>query len=723
MSTLQIGFFGLRNAGKTVGATLLYLTESGDGLNVTVRDPETIKYLRPLADALELGEVPQPTMGPPTRLRWRVEVGSARHDLETTDFPGELLEAIGQEGDPVNEEAMARFRNRVRDWFVHCDAVLLFVDSTQKGTVRYRDALVRILDEMSRRPTRRGSAARAVGVVFTKGDLLARSPQLLSDDDAVHGLLAQHPLYGVVRRRLDEQGDRFTTQVFLSSALGWNFLTVSEKGRRKVEPCNWFAAVRWAVEQGSALVAESHRQVLDELEQEIAKKGGEQRAGLLTNFRRLLRWLDDAEQDFRLSTGPCADRYFALRQRLLQARKGQRRSWALVGAILVLALLGMGYRYGRQTRLIAYDAYERLHVERPGEAAVRERLAYYDEKIASRRHDGFWLAADRRRAADALAESDRVLLRRVAAEEAFLVWFAGDERDDRAGRPAHRHVAATVFLQKHEGAARCERVEAVRRVVEQTRPAFEADQAAFQRLKASALAPVARSDEFAERIKDVTSYADGRDALQAEQARALAREILLHWDRCEYVELRGLRDRSAGPESFAPLESAAKDYLRPDRHPRKMAGQVQTLVQGIEEMRKGKDYWVLVNRVVIPPGSELIVWTGNPNCSVRVALGGQVHETKKVKPAKAQSDGGFTIDFNERIGPFHATWGPEQATVTLVTNREFFSNNVASRTLDHDLLVMSQFVGKVDVKDRKDRMVAVITDCKEARLAELPSFK
>jgi hypothetical protein len=722
MSTLQIGFFGLRNAGKTVGATVLYLTESGDGLDVTVGDEDTVRYLRPLAEALERGDVPSPTMGAPTHLKWQVSIGDARHDLETTDFPGELLETIGQEGDPVTEEALAKFRRQVRDWFARCDAILLFIDSTQSGTVRYRDALVRILEEMSRRPTLRGNKARAVGVVFTKGDRVADSPQHLDDEAAVKELLARHPLYEVVQRRLREFPTDLKTQVFLSSALGWNFLTVpeKEKQRRKVEPCNWFAAVRWAVEQAAALVEETHKEVLDELEQEV-KKGWEQRAALLTSYPRFLRWLDDADRQFRLSTGPCAGRLAALRGRLVRQRRNQKRLRIVAGAFAVLFLLGVGYRFARQAQLGGYDSYERLTAERPGEPGVRERLAYYDEKISPRGHDWFWLTSDRRRAADARAESDRGLLARVVAEEAYFDWSAADERLDREGRQPHRHAAATAYLQKHGTSARPERAAAVARVADQTRPAYEADQDAWQKL---ASRPAARPEEYEEKYRDLLRYAGRPDALQAETARALAETTRLGWDEVEYRELRELGQKCTTPDTFARLESAATDYLRPNRHTRTMANPVEGLAREVRKMRQGKDYWVLVEQVHIPDGSDLHAkFFGFPNCSVKIALGGQSFETKPVKPPKKDSDGGFTVAVNQRLGPYHAAWGPETATVTVVTNRGFFPNNVASESLKHDELVLSRFNGRpVEVTCRLGKTVTVSTDCPDARPPALPAF-
>jgi hypothetical protein len=722
MSTLQIGFFGLRNAGKTVGSTVLYHTESGDGLDVTVRDVETIKYLRPLAEALEKGDVPNPTLGDPRYLKWRVAVADKSYDLETTDFPGELLEAIGQEGDPVGEGALAEVREQVRKWFVHCDAILLFVDSTQEGTIRYRDALVRLLDEMSRRPTLRGSAQRAVGVVFTKGDRIASSPDLLGDEEAVTELLAGHPLYQMVQRRLHEHRDNLKSQVFLSSALGWNFLPIPDKNkaRRKVEPCKWFAAVRWSIEQATVLVEQTHKQVLDELEQVIAEKKRDEKRSLLTNYRRVLRWLDDADRDFKLSEGPCASRFLALRERLYAEKKSQRCVRLLTGLATAVLLLGVGYHFGRETRIGAFDTYDRLAQERPGEAGVCERLAYYEANIERCHSDRFWGVAERRKTADQRAEADRLVLPRILAEQAFTAWAEADERHDKAGQQPRRHAAAKAYLRAHGASAQPERLAVVTRVVEQTQKAFEADQAEWLGLAGR---PTVRPDDYAQKIRDLKKYADRPDALMVTEARALVEATRLDWDRLEYTDLLALSRTCTEPDSFDHLESVAKDYVRRDRHGCTMAAPVNDLIRRIGELRGPKSYSVLIKQVQIPAGSDLHAeFTGHPNCSVKVALGGQAYETKKVKPPKKDSDGGFTIDVNQRLGPYQVAWGEQTATVTVITNRSVFPNDVASSTLTHDKLVMTRFNAPVPVTCRLGKTVTVLADCPEARLPTLPAF-
>jgi hypothetical protein len=716
MPTLQIGLFGLRNAGKTITSTVLYLKESGDGLNLLAQGDDTIKYLRPLAHALEKGDVPKPTMGSPTHLKWRAEVDEATYDLHTTDFPGEYLDVIGDEGNPIAEEMMAQFRQQVRDWFVHCDAILLFVDSTEEGSVRYRDALSRLLDEMARRPTLRGNTVRAVGVVFTKADRYVQTPEQLGNSD----LLIHHPMYDVVQRRLRPHQDNLQVQFFLSSALGWNFLTVpeKEKAKRKVQPRNLFAAMRWAVEQAAVLVAENHKQVLDEIEEELVEKR-KQQSGLLIRYPQLLKWLNRVDQQFQLSTGPCAPRFVAIRERLFAEKKLQRRSRLLAGTTAVLLLLAGGYHFKQQAVVRAYDEYDRLHLEQPGDAHVRTRLAFYEANIG-RGRSWLWRVSERRQSADQLAREDRQALGRVLANEAFIAWHAEDERREKAGQQPHRHAAATNYVRQHGPFTTSERHATLTRVLDQTRLAFEEEQARWKKV---ANIPAAKPDECIQKIQALSQYVERTDALYVDQAKALVQTTRVAWDRAEYAELRDLSQRWLAPGSFDRLETVANDYLRPNRHTCLMAKSVNNLIREIAAMRRGKDYSVYIKQVHIPVGSDLYAEVrGYPNCSVKVTVGGKTYETKKVKPAEKNADGSFTIVLNRRLGPYRVEWGKENATVTVTTHRKVFGDDVATETINHDFLVMSQFNSTVNVTCRNGKTITVTTDCPDARFKALPGF-
>jgi hypothetical protein len=726
---LRSGCFGLKKAGKSVATGVLYKEETGAGLSLTVLDEASLRYLRPLAAALERGDVPAATHGPPTYLKWRVTLDdTARYELETTDFPGELLEALGQDGrdDPVGEEALAQFRRQVRDWFVQCDSILLFIDSTNPGTLRYRDALVKLLDELAQRPTLRGSSRRAIGVVFTKVDEVVANPTALAepgDDwgrgDELHPALTAHPVYQVVLRRLREYRENVHWKIFATSALGWNYIAQPNRAKRTVEPHGLFEATRWALEQSAELIGETHSKVLDDLEREIQDGGDD--AWMLTNFRSLFRILDDADGAFHLSTGPCAARFAALKRGLASARRNQRR--ALLGScmVLLLALLGAGYHFAREARIATYDVYDRLAVERPGEPGVKERLAFYDAHIGRNSWNWFWGTTERRRSADARAEEDRALLPGILAEEGFAAWVELDEADQRAGRPAHRHQATRAFLAEHGPHAKPDRIEVVTRVAAETRAAYNADRAEFVRLSGI---PAASEEQYTEKARLLRAYAGGPDALAAAEARALADSTLRDWDRAEYADLVRTVQQNQEPAAFDRTEGAAGAYLRAGRHPRTMTAEVERLCREIAQMRSGKYYSVKIHQVHIPMGSDLHAeFWGFPNCSVKLAVGGTVRETRPVKPSRKDADGGFTVTINQTLGPYWGTWGCNTATLTVTTNRSVRANDAASGPVAHSTLLMAAFNGRVSVTCRKGKTVTLVTECPDARLTPLPRFR
>ena len=184
-----------------------------------------------------------------------------------------------------------------------------------------------------------------------------------------------HPLYEVVKRRLREFSSNVESKVFLVSALGWDFCAEPNPAERKVQPCNWFKAIRWAVEQAAALIENTHKQVLDEIEQEITQKGPRRWGWLLPGGGRLLRSLDAADQNFKLSTGPLASRFFALRQRVVSEQQQQRRQWRVrfaACAAAILAVLALGFHSARTARVADYDGYDQLAEERPTESGLQQ---------------------------------------------------------------------------------------------------------------------------------------------------------------------------------------------------------------------------------------------------------------------------------------------------------------------------------------------------------------
>lgn len=713
MPTLRFGLFGLRGAGKTIALSVGYLAENCEGLEVTVRDDDTIRYLRPIAEILQRGEVPPPTMvADPTTLKWHVRFGEVRYELETIDFAGELLDVIGQDGDPVAEQMMKQLRTQVRDWFISCDAIVLFIDSTDHGTPRYRDAFIRLLDEMSKRPTIRGTHQRAVVVVFTKGDQVARRPEQLLSPGETQRILEGHPLYQVVQRRLEQHAEQLQFGIFLTSALGWQFISTRNQSERQVKPCNLFAALRWGLEQAAQIVKSTHALVMDELHQELIERreGPHSWIWALADSRPLNTMLDATDRHYQLSKGPYAEQFASLRQVIQHARSKQLRgiTVGLIGVFLAFLLGCWGYL--RQDQVAVYDAYETLGKEE-GEPGAKKRLSYYDANIGIRKWDWFWALQSRREKTDANAGKD-----------AFILWVAEDKELTDLGRNPHRYLAAETYLLTRGSYTAKADAAIVQRVLKDTKAEYD-----DERKKWNAISdlPTRTSKQCEDKSRQLQNYLHRVDALWLEETRTLRQVTLQEWDRHEYANLTTMTNNRDVEKYFSNLEKAASNYLHEKRHTQFMKGPIDAMLRQIQAINGIKEYSVVVQRVNIPKDSDLDGdWRGNPNCSVTVTVGSESRQTKKVMAKERDPNGTFSIAFNEKLDPFRLTGGEyTTATVTVTTHRTLFPNNVATCTVTEQTLPLVKLHGPVQVPCKAKKTVTVVFKCDDACLNSLPPFK
>src|SRR5947209_7509710 len=123
MQPIRIGFHGVPSAGKTVLQVMYYGFRDLDGGGIVFTHGPTVGYLRPRWEQLCRGETPPASaMGKPDRLRWRVEKGSDRWEIEAMDFAGALVE-------PGADDAVAAVLAReVLDFLAGCDGLFLLVD-------------------------------------------------------------------------------------------------------------------------------------------------------------------------------------------------------------------------------------------------------------------------------------------------------------------------------------------------------------------------------------------------------------------------------------------------------------------------------------------------------------------------------------------------------------------------------------------------------------------
>jgi hypothetical protein len=704
---LRFGTFGPRKVSKTTSLSALYLCREGGGLALEVVDRATIDYLRPLAEGLQAGRFPEATQPKlPDRLEWFAYVEEQKYLLQCIDFGGELT-------DPVWRAGPEEFRDRVGAWFRECNAILLFVDCTSAEPL-YLDAIDRLFAELERQPTRHGSRQRAVAVVLTMADRLPGvTPENLHAPDFVDERLAQHPLYQRLKRQLARKSETAVYRVFLSSAVGWHFASVSDPKRRVVQPCNLFEPLLWAVQEAHRIVAETHEEKLAEAERclEALDRG---QHWWLTNYKRMVEQLDRLTERFHLREGPLAARVAAKRQELLHKKARQRATLAACAAQLLLLALGGLWVYGRDQQHARFDEFERLVQEQPADHQVQARLAFYEAHIGGGDWDWFLGLQGRREQADRQAEHDRQILARREAEAALEQLQVKDAAWSQSGQQPSRHQAVLDYLARHGDYTPADRRQELAQILEATRAAWERDRRAWK--EAEGLA-IGHPDDYAAKIDRFKTYALRPDALQKQDGERLA-DALARQQRCDraaYDQLSRLAAGTTSSEAVRQLVAQVQQYLHTREHGHAMAGGVREFQTQLERYKQSRPVYVTVKDVRVPGDFLNRTWTGNPRPSVKLHLGGVSHKTD---PVDTRPDGGgFIGSVEQTVGPFTVAWDHKQTLkVEVQVHRSVFANEKASALFDDDS-VLEHVNGKVKV-----RGVEVGLECKEARLPKLPAY-
>ena len=713
---LRLGTFGPRGAGKTVSLSAAYLIREGGGLELEVLDADTIAYLRPLAEGLSRGLFPPPNPPKaPERLRWVAHADGRRYDLECIDFAGELT-------DPVWQAGPEEFKQQVSAWFGRCDAVLLFVDSTRSDPL-YLDAIDKLLAELEQQTTRHGSRRRAVAVVMTKADELpGTSPAVLAAPEAVEPLLASHRVYQRLRRQLARKDDLALCEVFLSSAVGWNFSRVAEHARRAVEPCNLFEALRWAVEQAGALIHQAHQDDLTRWERELEELDATQETWWSPPYSRQLAKLDALMKRHHFHEGPLAQRALGKRRELLGKRRRRRLSMALAGVALVaLALTGLR-DFGRRTRTQIYEEYARVHREQPGEAHVRARLAFYDHHVAAREWDGALGLQALRDEADAWAAEDRLVLARVEADETFARLVKDDPALAAAGQHPRRHQNALDYLAAHRAHSPADRLDRLGALMNETREPWEDDRRAWRE---ACDQTVGHPADYAARAGRLRAYSYRPDALARAEAGRLADEAEKQAarDREAYEKLRLAAAGARTSEALTVAEAQARQYAGAKGHGRAMGAAVRDYLGQLDQFKRPRPVYLTVKRARLPESFLERTWSGDPVASVTVELGKRAESTAR---RRADREGGaYLCAYDARLGPFDVTWGKKQKlVVTLEVHRSVFSNEKASRQFSDDVYILNHANGTLSLgkAGRKSSPVEVEVACEEARGPALPLY-
>ncbi|MEZ6141053.1 MAG: GTPase domain-containing protein [Zavarzinella sp.] len=172
--SLKLGTIGLPEAGKTIWHTVLYGRQAHfDGVLFRYLDSPTIRYLNPMWEALDRGNLPDATgLARPSELKFQMHTEDASgnvlisYAIHTMDYAGILVNR------GASEDTIKQARELGLEQFIdECDLLMVMVDlSDDSQAVNQLNTLDYILQRCKETSTQHGSKNRPVAVAFTKVD-------------------------------------------------------------------------------------------------------------------------------------------------------------------------------------------------------------------------------------------------------------------------------------------------------------------------------------------------------------------------------------------------------------------------------------------------------------------------------------------------------------------------------------------------------------------------
>jgi hypothetical protein len=186
-------------------------------------------------------------------------------------------------------------------------------------------------------------------------------------------------------------------------------------------------------------------------------------------------------------------------------------------------------------------------------------------------------------------------------------------------------------------------------------------------------------------------------------------------DRAEYAVIRQLVKDRAG----VSLEEAgikAKAYLE-GRHPvRAMRAEVERFWQWLETLRRGGEYTVVIDSVVVPQGSALMPNIGVTYPKVHLTINGVERVTPWLK--------GSNTTPGIELGPYPFRFGePGKLLVRVEASRNFARNPWARVELSDSRFILGKANSTIAAVDDKGRNVLVGLRCPAALPPDLPPYR
>lgn len=676
----RIGIHGVRGAGKTCFLGSVYGFRSTPSLKIDVADDASCRYLAGVWKELSEARSPGATMlSLPETLRLDLTQNDETIPLELTDYAGALVQAQDESASPAAQE----LSGVIREWLRGCQVILLFLDSTQPD-MEQLDALDLLLTEL-RRDAELG-ADRPLGIVLTKWDSQGTIGDDLSlEQERARVFLQQHHVFQQIFTKLgDDQGHHvrlFPLSSFGNQARGHFPPLLSD-----YRPCHLHAPLVWAAEVSERVLIEQTRWRAE---------------------KHLHRWWPDyqaAEQEWvklEQEAAPLTE-IIQSERRNLQKRRQSYRNRQLVPVAAIAGLLALGgilgsqeaERQARETLAFAesYPMYDK----------AQERLAREEEFLStwvsllvpsSRAEVCRWADADRRAVAEQ-HERERFLHELSGHEQAKDWSLVREEVADYLTRYPDCPLKESLQWREQQAHLQLARIQALD--------------------KGATLERQGRFDEAARVYRRFrTEFPDSpwEDAFVDQETEAFRRET----DAAEYNLIRQLVREGTG-SSLEEAGRRAIAYLESRHAVRAMRTEVSQLSEWLDGLRRGGQFFVVVDSVAVMPGSALLPTLGVTVPRVHLTINGVTHRTTWLR--------GSNTTPGERLGPFPFQFGePGSLLVRVEASRNLTRNPWAKVELTDPRFILAKTNSTVAALCEKGHEVRVGLRCEAALPPDLPTYR
>lgn len=676
----RIGVHAIRGAGKTSWFGTLYGFRSTATIKIDVADDASCRYLAGVWKELSEARTPGATLlSLPETLRLDLTKDEVTTPLELCDYAGALVQAKDEQASPTAEQ----LSEVVREWLRGCHVVLLFVDSTQPD-MEQLDALDLLLTEL-RRDQLLG-LNRPLAIVLTKWDQQGTiGDDLELERQRARRFLREHHVFTQIFTKLgDAQGNH--VELFPLSSFGNAACGSNPPSLRDYRPCHLYAPLLWAAQRCDRVLLEQTRQRIER-----------QLQGWWPDFRAADREWEQLAQELQPM-----QQEIALERHRLRQREQRHRGQKLLPLAGLFGLLTLGGLYARQNAENQARAVLTLKETAAGYERAAERLT---QEQAFLHTWSSWLVPGLRSQVELLAQADQRAVAEQQERETFLSELAASEQTQNWQEVCERIES---YLERYPDCPLCQELLPRREQAEGQRLRLETLQ------KGRALESQGRFSQAEQLYQRYLQEQPHSPFL--EEFQELAREATrLAFDADEYQTLR-LLVQDGGSTSLQEAGRKALAYLE-SRHPvRSMRAEVSRFQEWFEQLRRGMNVYVILERVDVRPECSLRPTIGYTNPRVRLTLNKVTHYSGWL--------GSSNTTPGQKLGPFPVKFGePGLLQLGVEAKRNLVRNPWALGEYSDPYHIAPHTNSTLIARCDKNGEVRVRLSCKELLPPELPPYR